>query len=81
MWADRVCCAVQCLPKKSSPAGLLLHDLWDALSAQRLDHGITHLRGADLGRAFAVDVGGAQALGQHRLDRRFNAVGGFGLRG
>ena len=47
---------------------------WGGLRLQRLHHGVAHLCCADLGRAFAVDVGRAQALGQHLLDGRFDAL-------
>src|SRR5690606_38553523 len=44
-----------------------------ALSLQRGQHGLAHFRGAHLARAFAVDVGRAQPLLQHRLHGRLDA--------
>jgi len=43
---------------------------------QRLDHRVAHFACAHARRAFAPDVGGAQALGQHLFDGGLDAFGG-----
>ena len=42
-------------------------------------HGVAHFARAHFARAFAGNVGRAQALGEHGLHGRFNAGSGFGL--
>ena len=46
-------------------------------SAQRLHHRIAHFGGADTGGARTVDIGRGQALRQHLLQGRHDALGGF----
>jgi hypothetical protein len=54
-----------------------VHEKWPPIRelCQRLHHRIAHLRGADLGGAFAVDVGRAQALGPAPFARRLRCAG------
>jgi len=60
--------------QKTRPEGAFFVAEAKPLSAQRLHHRVAHLRGAHFGGAFAVDVGGTQALGQHSFHSGFDAV-------